>query len=70
MKGDWRSGQLLGAGYAFILGKKVLLADTDRIHLEAVVTSVLKKEGMPDSFVVADNIRQICFILPPWEKPV
>ena len=66
MTKDWRSGTLLGAGYGLVANGKVWATASSKDLLRAMWRRSAEREGqisdLPDSF-----IKQVCFVLPPWE---
>ena len=61
---DWRSGVLVGSGYAIVVDGKVQITAMERKTLYTIWERVDTGLPLPDRFV-----KQVCFILPPWEKP-
>lgn len=63
---DWRSGTLLGAGYAFVVNGKVASALPTKEALRELWER--GKEIHHSAPFPEHLVRQICYILPPWEK--
>jgi hypothetical protein len=66
MTNDWRSGTLLGSAFAFVVQGRVVANATDKEELRQLwlrTTDVHGNAPFPEHLV-----RQICFVLPPWEK--
>ena len=64
---DWRSGTLLGAGYALVVSGKIYAVSPEKESLrqmwEKAGAKFADKTPFPEHFV-----KQVCFILPPWES--
>ena len=64
---DWRSGTLLGAGYALVVEGRVYAASTSRDALKEMWRKSAERTGEPMRELPERYFKQVCFILPPWQ---
>jgi hypothetical protein len=62
MAKDWRSGTLVGSGYAIMAQGKAQITARDKETLRKVWAATGSTVELPEHF-----IKQVCFVLPPWE---
>jgi hypothetical protein len=63
---DWRSGTLVGSGYALVVDGRAIITHTERSKLVELLDAAARKMGIA-SPVTDKHIKQVCIILPPWE---